>query len=236
MADEFDAAAHELSRAFIMRESYCAPFLSVTHLTGAAISTIGSLVAPETLCASDAAAARLDELQFDLGEGPCWEVLATGRPVLERDIRTSIRGAWPAFTEAARDLPVRGMYAFPLAIGRLNVGVIDLYSDKPADLRDSRQRDAEALASIAARQILRELVMRSGDDNNDDPGSEFSRRTIHQATGMVLAQLNVSADDAALILRAHAYSSGRTLRMIAEDVLERRLDFAAGSGSGEDGR
>ena len=236
MADVFDAAARELSSAFTARQSYCAPFLSVLPVTGAAISTIGTLVAPETLCATDAAAARLDELQFDLGEGPCWEALATGRPVLERDIRTSTRRAWPAFVEAIRDLPVRGMFAFPLAIGRMNVGVIDLYSEAATDLQESHQRDASALADIAARQILRELVMRSGDDEEEVAGGEFSRRTIHQATGMVLAQLNVSADDAVLILRAHAYASGRSVREIADDVLARRLDFATGLGETEVGR
>jgi hypothetical protein len=236
MAGDFDAAAHELSTAFLARRSYCAPFLSVMPVTGAAISTIGSLVAPETLCATDAAAARLDEVQFDLGEGPCWEALATGRPVLERDVRTSNRGAWPAFIEAIRNLPVRGVYAFPLTIGRLNVGVIDLYTAQPADLEDDHQRDAEALAGIAARQVLRELVMRSGDDDEDNPDGEFSRRTIHQATGMVLAQLNVSADDAMLILRAHAYASGRSVRAIADDVLARRLDFVSGLGEAGAGR
>ena len=236
MADDFDAAARELSSAFIARRSYCAPFLSVIPVTGAAISTIGELAAPETLCATDASAARLDEVQFDLGEGPCWEALSTGRPVMERDIRTSTRGAWPAFIEAIRDLPVRGIYAFPLTIGRLNVGVIDLYSDRPTVLHDGHQRDAEALASIAARQILRELVMRSGDEDEDDPGSEFSRRTIHQATGMVLAQLDVTADDAALILRAHAFASDQSLREVAADVLARRLDFATGHGENQEAR
>jgi hypothetical protein len=232
MTVEFDAAARQLSSAFHSRRSYCAPFLALIPVTGAAISTIGTLVAPETVCASDAAAARLDEVQIDLGEGPCWEAFATGRPVLERDIRDSDRGAWPAFVDAVRDLPVRGMFAFPLTIGRMNVGVIDLYSSEPSDLAVGHQRDAEALADIAARQILRELVMRSGDENEDDRGGEFSRRTIHQATGMVLAQLNVSPDDAGLILRAHAYASGRSLREVADDVLARRLDFATGLGEG----
>ncbi|NEN05148.1 GAF and ANTAR domain-containing protein [Diaminobutyricibacter tongyongensis] len=236
MADGFDAAARELSSAFVARRSYCAPFLSVIPVTGAAISTIGSLVAPETLCATDAAAARLDEVQFDLGEGPCWEALATGRPVLERDIRTSARGAWPAFTEAIRDLPVCGMFAFPLTIGRMNVGVIDLYSEEPTELHDGHQRDAEALADIAARQILRELVMRSGDDEAEEPGGEFSRRVVHQATGMVLAQLNVTPDDALMILRAHAFASGRSVRAVADDVVARRLDFATGLGEAGTGR
>lgn len=238
MAGDFDAAARELSSAFTARRSYCAPFLSVIPVTGAAISTIGTLVAPETLCATDGPAARLDELQFDLGEGPCWEALATGRPVLERDVRTSTRDAWPAFTEAIRGLPVRGMFAFPLTIGRMNVGVIDLYSEEPTDLQDHHQRDVTALADIAARQVLRELVMRSGDEEEDGVarGGEFSRRTVHQATGMVLAQLNVSAEDAMLILRAHAYASGRTVRDVADDVLARRLDFATGPGESGEGR
>lgn len=236
MASGFDAAARELSSAFDARRSYCAPFLSVIPVTGAAISTIGTLVAPETLCATDDAAARLDEVQFDLGEGPCWEALATGRPVLERDVRDSGRGAWPAFVEAIRDLPVRGMFAFPLTIGRLNVGVIDLYSNEPTELHDEHQRDAAALADIAARQVLRELVVRSGDEEEDEVGGEFSRRTIHQATGMVLAQLSVSADEALLILRAHAYASSRTVREIADDILARRLDFADGLGGTGEGR
>jgi hypothetical protein len=44
---------------------------------------------------------------------------------------------------------------------------------------------------------------------------------------MILAQLDISAADAALLLRAHAFSSGRTVAEVASDVIERRIDFTA---------
>jgi AmiR/NasT family two-component response regulator len=59
------------------------------------------------------------------------------------------------------------------------------------------------------------------------PGEkEYSRRIEHQATGMVLAQLNVSAADAHVIIRAHAYAHGRSVREISNEIVERRLDLS----------
>jgi len=49
--------------------------------------------------------------------------------------------------------------------------------------------------------------------------------TSHQATGMVHAQMNISASDAALLLRAHAFSTGTSVREVASDIVARRIDF-----------
>jgi hypothetical protein len=54
----------------------------------------------------------------------------------------------------------------------------------------------------------------------------MSRREIHQATGMVLAQSGASAADSLLLLRAHAFAHDLTLRETADAVLEGRLSFA----------
>jgi hypothetical protein len=45
---------------------------------------------------------------------------------------------------------------------------------------------------------------------------------------MVIAQLRVGPDDALAILRAHAYAHDTTLAEIAEQVVDRRLDFSRG--------
>ena len=50
-----------------------------------------------------------------------------------------------------------------------------------------------------------------------------SRAEVHQATGMISVQLEVSAAEALVRLRAHAYAEGRTLRDVAADVVGRRL-------------
>jgi hypothetical protein len=63
----------------------------------------------------------------------------------------------------------------------------------------------------------------------DDGGPSRSRREVHQATGMILVQLGISADEASLLLRAHAFSSGRSVKEVANDVVERRLDFSTGA-------
>ncbi len=43
---------------------------------------------------------------------------------------------------------------------------------------------------------------------------------------MVVAQLRVAPDDALLIIRAHAFASGRTVREVAEAIISRDIDFS----------
>jgi hypothetical protein len=48
---------------------------------------------------------------------------------------------------------------------------------------------------------------------------------------MIIAQLDVTAEDASLLLRAYAFSSGRTVREVANDMVERRLNLAETPGT-----
>jgi hypothetical protein len=51
---------------------------------------------------------------------------------------------------------------------------------------------------------------------------------------MVLAQTGTSATDALLLLRAHAFAQGRTVREVARDVVARTLDFTSIDGETAD--
>jgi hypothetical protein len=64
-----------------------------------------------------------------------------------------------------------------------------------------------------------------GDDDQAWDRSWGNRAEIHQATGMVVAQLGVSAADALARLRAHAFAEQRLLGDVARDVVARRLCF-----------
>ena len=228
--DVFDSARRALSTPHERNSSLCDPFLDVLPITGAAVSVLAGPVGQSTICSSNSIAARLDEIQFDLGEGPCWQALATRRPVLANDFAGAEHPAWPMFAQAVRDDSVRedigAVYAFPLTVGALEIGAVDLYALHPRRLTSEEVSDASALAEVASWQVLRQILadQESGIDTRTD---RTSRREVHQATGMVLVQLNISADDAALLLRAHAFSSGRSVLEIANDVVERRLSFIA---------
>lgn len=229
--ERFATAAAALSSALERKTSLCAPFLDVLPIDGASISTLGAPFGSETVCASDRLVARLDEVQMDLGEGPCWEAQATRRPVLTSNIRDPDHEDWPVFAEAIRNDEVGALYAFPLIIGPLSIGAIDLYSARTGKLTEEQVADAADLAAITARQVLRRSLSNRESHAREDPFdavTEYSRRVVHQATGIVLAQLDVSAADALLIIRGHAFAHGRPVREIATEIVDRTLDFAHG--------
>lgn len=233
--DEFIRAQRELSFSFERKTSLCAPFVALLPVSGASVSILATSLGQSTVCSSNSTASRLDELQFDLGEGPCWEALASGQPVLTTDLKAA-QSVWPIFIGAVYDDPqaskVGAMFAFPLTVGSLDIGAVDLFTTQITELTLSEVADASALADVAAWQVLRSILQDPANDQALDsdglPPSPSSRREVHQATGMVLAQLNISAADAALLIRAHAFASGRTVREVATDIVERRLDFLSG--------
>lgn len=219
----FDEAKRAISFAFENRSSLCEPFLSVIPVSGASVSFLGSTTAQSTICASDQTAAMLDEFQFDLGEGPCWQAMHTRRPALHPNIQSEANPAWPEFSSAIRGGGVCAMFAFPLHVNSLEIGAVDLYSSSPGPLTAIQVAQASALADITAWQVLRRVLA----ERDDGPELRaYSRREVHQATGMVIAQLNVTAQDASLVLRAHAFSTGRSVREIAHDIVERKLNLS----------
>lgn len=225
----FTEAARELSTAYRSGANLCRPFVHVLPVEGASISTLGSLFGTETVCASDPRAARIDEIQFDLGEGPCWQALSTRRPVLAPDVRHPSNTDWPMFLRAIEETEIGGLFAFPLVLGALEIGAVDLYCIGRGTLTSAQISDAVALAGLAARQVLRRALLShplpAGVE--EDPG--YSRRVVHQATGMVLAQLDLPASDAVLILHGYAFSHGRSVADVAADVVARKINFKSES-------
>ena len=226
MTSAFGAALEALDRSASSPKGYCRPFVDLFPITGASVSTLGSLLGSETLSASDTVAARLDELQFDLGEGPCWEAVRSGRPVLEPDFSVRSSTRWPALSAALRDEQLRSIFAFPLAVGPLRIGAVDLYSVVPVHFDQTQAKQADAMAGVVGRHVLRQALNAVGRDY-DYRGNAYSRRIVHQATGMVLAQLDLSADDALLVIQGHAFATSRSMMEVAQDVIEGRLTFSS---------
>ncbi|WP_157156979.1 MULTISPECIES: GAF and ANTAR domain-containing protein [unclassified Diaminobutyricimonas] len=190
----------------------CQPFIAVLAATGAAISTLGDPFGIEMVCASDAAAAHFDEAQIDLGEGPGWDAASARLPVMVSDIRTEAGSRWPMLARSVDRAYVRAVHAFPLRVGTLGIGAVTVYSDEPGAMAPQALTVATGLASVAAAQIMRRALDRDPQGLTD---VGYSRREVHQATGMVVAQLRVSAADALLLIRAHSFSSGLSVRDVA---------------------
>lgn len=202
------------------------PFVAAFGVTGAAVSSLGDPLGVETLSASDARSARWEEIQLDLGEGPAWQAAASHEAVLEPDLRSAAGEAWPFALSALVAEGLSAVYSFPLSVGTIPIGVLDLYDDTTHTFDLAHTSDVRRMAAVVGRTLLvRGIEQAAAQGDAAAPPATFSRREIHQATGMVIAQASVSPDDALLMLRSHAYSTGTTVDEAAQRVLDRTLTF-----------
>ena len=207
----------------------CALCVEMLGVTGAGISMVTKTGNRGVVCATDDVSARIEDLQFTLGEGPCMDAVSAGAPVMVPDLNEPgdvVVGRWPAFMKGAGAAGVRAVFAFPLRIGAINVGALDLYRDQPGDLT-TLQLPPALMAAEAAALALLYLNTDRDDTFSDDLGARSTYQLqVHQATGMVQVQLGVATEDAFLMLRARAFAAGRPLVAIATDVVDRRLRFS----------
>ncbi|WP_019181185.1 GAF and ANTAR domain-containing protein [Microbacterium yannicii] len=224
MTEAFITTLEELERSADRPDRFSSSFVRVLPITGAAVSTVGRVLGSETVSATDDVAAHLDELQFDLGEGPCWDVVGGAAFVAEPDFRTNGARRWPSLVAATDRDDVTSMFALPLAVGDLRFGAVDLYSRRRMLLDDRHIQQATAMAEVIGRHVLRDALTNI-DIDGDSQVKPYSRRVVHQATGVVLAQLDLTPDDALLVIQAHAFASGHSMMQVAKDVVEGRLRF-----------
>ena len=220
------AIARDVEDDRVLAAEICRACVQGLDIDGAAISLLTADPLRETVFASDATADLLEDLQFSLGEGACIDAAVSRRPVLVADMNDPAQTArWPVYAAAVMEQTgVRAVFALPLQWGAIDVGVLDLYRRAPGALSAAQMRDALSAAD-AATLILLGLRSDPGDDDQAWDRSWGNRAEIHQATGMVVAQLGVSAADALARLRAHAFAEQRLLGDVARDVVARRLCF-----------
>jgi hypothetical protein len=219
------ALGHDVRDDRALAEQICLACVAGLDIDGAAISMHTASPLRETLWATDATAELLEELQFTLGEGACMDAARSGRPVLIPDIADVAQTSrWPVYAEAVvEQTGVGAVFALPLQWATINLGVLDLHRKAPGRLTSAGLSDALGAADVGALMLLG-LRTDPGEDRVWDR-SWGDRVEIHQATGMVVAQMDVNATDAFARLRAYAFAEHRLLGDVARDVVARRLRF-----------
>jgi GAF domain-containing protein len=209
-------------------ERICQLCVELIDVAGAGISMVTQTGNRGAVCATDDVASMIEQLQFSLGEGPCVDAVNAGRPVLIPDLGEPHAidvSRWPAFMSAAADAGIRAVFAFPLAVGAVRVGALDLYRTEAGEL-SAEQLAGALLAADAAAIALLSLDVDAADtfSGNSADGADY-HLDVHRATGMVQEQLGVPTADALLRLRAKAFADDRPISDVAADVIARRLRF-----------
>ncbi|MEP6481452.1 MAG: GAF and ANTAR domain-containing protein [Rhodoglobus sp.] len=203
----------------------CGLFVDSLPVTGASISVFDEAGRQSTICSSDSRATRLDELQLEMGIGPRWEVLRTGKQVVAPDLPHS-NPSWSSFAAAAVDLGVGALFAFPMSVGAVTVGVVELHSTAAGMLNHGDISIAQRLTSGVTWRAVHLGLRSTREASIADSRAPALRREVHQATGMILVQLGVGATEAFARLRAYAFATGRPVQDVAHDVVTWKLDFS----------
>jgi hypothetical protein len=204
----------------------CEVGAEVTGMSGSGIMLMSGDIPRGSLCTTNKVSALIEDLQYTLGEGPCVDAYHQDRPVLEPDLAAPATLRWVAFRGPALDAGARAVFGFPLQVGAVRLGALNLYRDRPGPLTDHHHADALVMAGIAAQAVL---VLQADAPPGKlaaalDASADF-HYVVHQAAGMVAAQLDVSVAQALIRLRAYAFGNNRPLAEVARDVVARELRF-----------
>ncbi|MFF3567731.1 GAF and ANTAR domain-containing protein [Nocardia jiangxiensis] len=180
----------------------------------------------DLLGVSDAFAELIEDTQVVVGEGPGWTAFSTGATAMVEDLEAEGE-RWPVFVPEAARLGIGAMFVFPLQVGGIRLGVLDLYRRRPGALSTRSTTDAALLAALISYALIEEAaaVNDGAVTGLDIPPLATTRRDINVATGMIAAQMGIAIDEAFVRLRAFAFAAERPLLDVARDVLERRVNL-----------
>ena len=211
----------------------CAVAVTSLAVSGAWVIAGGGINPGQVMCVTDVVGESLAEVQITLGEGPCHDAAASGVPVLAADLADGDGHQWAVFGEAAVRAGAAAVFAFPLRMGAIGVGVLGIYRDKEGPLDIFQLGNALILADIATMLLLDAEAHQTDDPlSGAAPASQSPDLAAHhdeiaQATGMLTEQLGVGITEAFARLRAYAYAQDRRLSDIAHDIVTRRLRLDA---------
>ncbi len=223
------AAVTDAPTPLAAADRLCAACVDLLDVDGASISFIDGGTMQGTFGSSGQLSRTLDELQFTYGQGPCLDAVAERRPILAPDLNGPGEDRWPALTQAFLGHGIQAVFALPVAVASTPIGALDLFRHSSGPLDDVAMTGGVWAAGLAAMPLL-DLMASHTDwekaangQGSWDQLASLERVEVYQATGMIIAALDISPADALVRLRAHAISRSLTASEVAYQILDRRL-------------
>lgn len=225
------AAMAGADSALSAADRLCHACVELLDVDGASVSLMHDGATRGTFGSSGELSRRLDEFQFTFGEGPCMDAVEQGSPVLVANLGDPAEQRWPAFRGAVLDEGVSAVFALPVAIASSSIGALDLYRNASGSLTEKSLAGGRLAAELAALPLLDLMASdvdwdaaARGDDGWDQLAS-LERVEVYQATGMIVAAVDVDPTEALVRLRARAFATAVTASELAWAIVERRLSL-----------
>jgi GAF domain-containing protein len=176
--------------------------ISVTHKDGRV----------ETLAATDPFVTALDELQYELAEGPCLTAIFDSTVVTINDARHEQR--WPRFIPRAVELGLRSQIGLRLYVDGHTLGGLNLYSTAADTINPEVLATAELFAAHAA------LALGKAQREDNLYSALSTRKVIGQAIGLIMERYELEEEKAFQYLARVSQHSNHRLRDVAAELVQ----------------
>jgi len=207
--EKVDHAVQSLSQA--IKES-------VPGAIGAGVSILDPQGRATSTGSTDSIVEQSDQLQYELGQGPCLTAWASEEPVLMDDARSESR--WPEWTAAVESLPVRSVVSSPLIANGHSIGAIKVYASGPSVFDSGTVSLMELFASPAA--TLLSHIQSSETPRRISEGLQsalYSRDLVNRACGVLMERHSVTHEQALQQLLLQSRDTGLTLQQVSEELI-----------------
>jgi diguanylate cyclase (GGDEF)-like protein len=139
--------------------------VDILPVTAAGVTLITPELEPQYVASSDPSALRYEQLQTELGEGPCLAAYGTDEAISVPDL--NIEDRFPKFAPQALEAGLTAVFTFPLRHKKIQLGALDLYRDTAGPLSPEAMTAAQTLADVAAAYLINARARSDLQDSSD---------------------------------------------------------------------
>jgi hypothetical protein len=170
----------------------------------------------ETVAATDEVPARVDAIQYEVGQGPGLDAIAEHQVFAIHDLTHDDR--WPPFSHrAAEETGVRSMLSFRLFVQGDTLGARNLYSRTPKAFNEHAYAAGTVRAAHAA-VAMQAAGQQERADHLDD--ALATSREIGIAMGILMDRSRINQQQAFQVLCRTSQHLNRKLRDVAAELVE----------------
>lgn len=171
------------------------------------------------VAASDERGRVLEQIQEQVGEGPCLAAFDTGEPSATSDAPTDQR--WPVFGRLVAEHGIHAVLGVPVDLQGRSIGTLNVYAVRAHGWDSGEQQAIGAYARVAGVM----LGTAANAEVKDEVAGQLQRALDHrvvieQAKGVLMERHGIDARTAFERLRRHARSRQELLSDLARRVAE----------------
>lgn len=186
----------------------------------------------DTIVKSEPFVKVIDDIQYELGEGPCISAAATGQTMRSGSLGGDQR--WPRFGPQAGRLGVHSVLSLPLISADVVVGAMNVYAH-PRDAFDERAEQLGQLFAVPAAIAVHnaQILAQTQRLASNFEAALTNRAVIDQAIGILMSRSGAPVEEALGRIRKLSQHEHTKMEVVARSIVQEAVRRAKARRGGD---